>query len=202
MGLFTSLKVLSQTNGIGEDALLGRGIVIDAALTGMQITTGGQETRVCNIRVQVFLDGYDAYVAETKQRIPEWRLGQLVGGAFAVRVDRANAQNIALDFEIEPPVVTLARPADGGAATLLATGRAADAVIIANAPLGLRSWDGNDVHLFQLTIMEPGRAPYQTQVGNGLPAHALPIVYPGSRVKVKLGAQPNDIAIDWAATAA
>ena len=197
MGLFKSLKVLSSTNGIGDDALVGRGIVIDASMTGMQITTGGNETRVCNLRVQVFLDGYDAYIAESKQRIPEWRLGQLVGGSFAVRVDPKNAQNIAIDFEMEPPIVTLARPADGGAATLLATGRPAEAVITGNTPLGMRTWDGNDVHLFQLTVMEPGRTPYQAQVGNGLPAMALPKVYPGARVQVKLGAQPNDIAIDW-----
>ena len=199
MGLFTSLKVLSSTKGLGDDALLGRGIVIDARMTGTQITTRGQETRVCHIRVQVFLDGYDAYIAETKQRIPEFRLAQLVGGSFAVLVDPENAQNIALDFDAEAPIVTMARPKDGGAAALLATGRPAEAVIIGNQPLGMRSWDGSDVHLFFLTIMEPGRAPYQAQVGNALPAQALPIVYPGSRVQVKLGAQPNEIAIDWAA---
>src|SRR5688500_9992942 len=111
MGLFKSLKVLSSTNGIGDDALLGRGIVIDASMTGMQITTGGNETRVCNIRVQVFLDGYDAYIAESKQRIPEWRLGQLVGGTFAVRVDPKNAQNSSIVIEMEAPIVTLARAA-------------------------------------------------------------------------------------------
>ena len=72
-------------------------------------------------------------------------------------------------------------------------------MITANTPLGMRTWDGNDVHLFQLTVMEPGRAPYQAQVGNGLPIHALPKVYPGARVQVKLGAQPNDVAIDWTA---
>ena len=199
MGLFKSLKVLSSTNGLGDNALVGRGIVIDASLTRTQITTGGEETRVCNIRVQVFLDGYDAYIAEAKQRIPEWRLGSLVGSAFAVLVDPTNAQNIAIDFTMEPPVVTLARPADGGAATLLATGRPAEAVITANTPLGMRTWDGNDVHLFQLTVMEPGRAPYQAQVGNGLPIQALPKVYPGARVQVKLGPQPNDVAIDWTA---
>jgi hypothetical protein len=102
--LFKSSKVRSSTNGLGDDALLGRGIVIDAGMT--------------------------------------------------------------------------------------------------NTPLGMRSWDGNDVHLFQLTIMEPGRTPYQAQVGNGLPATALPVVYPGSRVKVKLGAQPNEVAIDWPSTVA
>jgi len=66
----------------------------------------------------------------------------------------------------------------------------------------MRSGDGNDVHLFHLTIMEPGKASYQVQVGNGLPIQSLLVVYPGSRVKVKLGAQPNEVAIDWAATAA
>jgi hypothetical protein len=206
MGLFKSIKglkdVVSSSNGVGENALIGRALVIDASLSGMAINVGVEEYRVCNMRLQVFVDGQAAYIAECRQKVQEWRLGQLVGQAFAVRVDATDPQKVALDFSIEAPVVTLARPADGGAQALLATGRPAEAVIVSNAPLGLRSWDGNDVHMFVLTVVVPGQDPYQAQLGNPIPAAALPYVFPGSRVPVKLGANPHDVAIDWAAAAA
>ena len=206
MGLFKSIKgmkdVMSSSNGVGDNAVIGRALVIDASLSGMAITSGVEEYRVCTLRLQVFVDGQSAYIAECRQKVQEWRLGQLVGQAFAVRVDASDLQKVALDFSMEPPVVTLARPADGGAQALIASGRPAEAVIVSNTPLGLRSWDGNDVHMFVLTVMAPGQAPYQAQLGNPMPASALPYVFPGSRVPVKLGANPNDVAIDWAAAAA
>jgi hypothetical protein len=205
MGLFKSLKdiknVVSASNGIGDDAVVGRALVIDASLAGMAITVGVEEYRVCNLRLQVFVDGGSAYIAECRQKVQEWRLGQLVGQAYAVRVDPQDPQKVALDFSIEAPVVTLARPADGGVQALLASGRPAEAVIVADQPLGLRTWDGHDLHLFTLTVMAPGVAPYQAQLGHPLPVTALPQVFPGSRVPVKLGAQPNEVAIDWAAAA-
>lgn len=206
MGLFKSIKglkdVVSSSNGVGENAVVGRALVIDASLSGMAISVGVEEYRVCNLRLQIFLDGRTAYIAECRQKIQEWRIGQLVGSAFAVRVDGADPQKVALDFSMEAPVVTLARPADGGVQALVASGRPAEAVIVSNTPLGLRSWDGNDIHMFVLTVMADGQAPYQAQVGNPLPASALPFVFPGARVPVKLGGNPNEVAIDWAAAAA
>jgi hypothetical protein len=206
MGLFKSMKGLkdlaSSSSGIGPDALVGRALVIDASLSGMSISMGAEEYRVCDLRLQIFLEGQPAYIAQCRQKIEEWRLGQLVGQAFAVRVDPSDPQKAALDFSIEAPVITMPRPADGGAQALLATGRPAEAVIVSDQPLGLRSWDGNDVHAFVLTVMPPGQAPYQTQVGNPVPASALPFIFPGSRVPVKLGADPNDVVIDWDAAAA
>lgn len=205
MGLFKSLKdmknVVSASNGVGDGALVGRALVIDVSLAGTAVKLGVEEYRVCNLRLQVFLDGQQAYIAGCRQKIEEWRLGQLTGQAFAVRVDRQDPQKVALDFSMQAPVVILARPADGGAQAILATGRPAEAVIVSNQPLGLRSWDGNDVHVFTLTVMAPGQAPYQAQLGNPMPAAAMPLVFPGARVPVKVGANPNDIAIDWAAAA-
>ena len=208
MGIFKAIKDaknhVSSDNGVGADAVVGRGLVIDASLAGMAITMGVEEYRVVNIRVQVFLDGQQAYIAECRQKVEEWRLSQLVGQAFAVRVDRQNPMQIALDFSMQAPVVTMARPADGqsSAATVLATGTPAEAVIVSNTPLGLRSWDGNDVHLFVLTVIPAGGAPYQVQLGNPMPAGALPYVFPGARVPVKVGATPQDVAIDWSMAAA
>ena len=91
------------------------------------------------------------------------------------------------------------RPPEGtGASAILATGAAAEAVIVSNIPLGLRGWDGTDVHLFVLTVIPATGAPYQVQLGNPFPSNALPFVFPGARVPVKVGANPNDVAIDWA----
>lgn len=206
MGLFKALKetknLVSSNNGVGADAYVGRALVLDASLGGMAIQMGAEQYRAVNLRLQIFLDGNPAYIAECKQKVEEWRLGQLVGQAYAVRVARDNGQQVALDFSVEAPVVTLARPAAGdGAAALLASGTPAEAVITATQPLGMRTWDGNDVVLFALTVMPVGGAPYQTQLGNPCPPSALPFVFPGSRVPVKLGARPEDVAIDWALAA-
>ena len=87
MGIFKAIKdaknLVSSDNGVGADAVVGRGLVIDASLAGMAITMGVEEYRVVNIRVQVFLDGQQAYIAECRQKVEEWRLSQLVGQAFA-----------------------------------------------------------------------------------------------------------------------
>ena len=208
MGIFKALKdvknVVSSSNGVGADAVVGRALVLDASLAGMAISVGVEEYRVVNVRLQVFVDGQQGYVTDCRQKVEEWRLGQLVGQAFAVRVDRQNPMQVALDFSTAAPIVTMPRPADGAgsAAALLMTGTPADAVIVSNSPLGLRTWDGHDMYLFTLTVIPPNGAPYQTQVGNPMPANALPYVFPGARVPVKMGVGPNDLAIDWSMAAA
>jgi len=53
-----------------------------------------------------------------------------------------------------------------------------------------------------LTVMPHGGAPYQVQVGNPTPSAALPFLFPGSRVPVKIGTIPNAVVIDWEAAAA
>jgi hypothetical protein len=47
-----------------------------------------------------------------------------------------------------------------------------------------------------------GTDPYQIEVGNPTPQAALPFLFPGSRVPVKIGTAPNDVVIDWHAAAA
>ncbi len=206
MGLFKAFKEIKQTvagdSALMEHGLLGRALVTDARLTGMAMTIGVEEYRVVEFTAQVFLDGREAYLATGKQRVPQWRLGQLVGSSLAVRVDPADPQRIALDLAAEAPVVTLARPADGGVARILASGRPAEATIVQHQPLGLRSWDGHDLQVFALVVTAPGEAPRQVQVGQPLPLDALALVFPGARVPVKLGAGPNDVAIDWDAARA
>jgi hypothetical protein len=96
-------------------------------------------------------------------------------------------------------------PAGSGAtsaAELLATGEPGQAVIAAYQPLGKRNPAGVDIYAYMLTVMPVGRDPYQIQVGNPTPPAALPFLFPGSRVPVKIGTDPNAVVIDWAAAAA
>lgn len=197
-------KIKSMAGGVDDELLkqgrLGRGVVVGLELTGTTVSLGVDEYRVCQVAVQVFLDGEQPYIAQARQRILEYQIPQLSqGGAMvAVRVDPADLQKIALDFASEPPVVTMGKAPDGGAERILATGLPVDLVIVGNAPLGVRNYLGHDVHLFTLTVLPPGQAPYQVQVGNPAPPQALPLLYPGSKVPGKvLAGEPNSVAIDW-----
>jgi len=202
-------KIKSMAGGADSELLekgrLGRGIVVGLELTGAAVTIGVDEYRVCQVAVQVFLDGEQPYVAQTRQRILEYQVPQLSqgGAVVAVRVDPADPQNIALDFQSEAPVVTLGKAPDGGAERVLAEGIPAELVIVANAPLGVRNHLGHEVHLFTLTVSVPGQAPYQVQIGNPAPGAALPLLYPGSKVPGKVMAgEPNSVVIDWDAALA
>ncbi len=202
-------KIKSMAGGADSELLekgrLGRGIVVGLELTGAAVTMGVDEYRVCQVAVQVFLDGEQPYVAQTRQRILEYQIPQFSqgGAVVAVRVDPGDPQNIAIDFQSEAPVVTLGKAPDGGAERILAGGIPADLVIVANAPLGVRNYLGHEVNLFTLTVSVPGQAPYQVQIGNPVPPAALPLLYPGSKVPGKVMAgEPNSVAIDWDAALA
>jgi hypothetical protein len=188
---------------IMQSGLIGRGIITEVRPTGTTIEAGGSMVqRVCVFTVEVSLDNKAPYMATCKQRFPEIALARIQPGLTTVAV-RANADDltqIVLDFNTEPPVVTAA----GGlsAADILATGQPGQAVIVAFQPFGKRNQAGVDIYAFRLTVMPDGKDPYQIQVGNPTPPAALPFLFPGSRVPVKIGAGPNDVVIDWAAAAA
>lgn len=206
MGLFKKMKAMAGgvDSDLMQNGLLGRGVVVGLQMTGTAVSMGVDEYRVCQLGVQVFLDGRDPYIAQCQQRVPEYLLGQLSqgGAAVAVRVSPQDPTQIAVDFQTPPPVVTLAKPADGGAERILAQGVPAEAVIVQSAPLGIRNWEGHDVHLLTLTVTVPGQTPYQVQVGNTVPATSLPRVFPGSKVAAKvLPDDPNSVAVDWDAPA-
>jgi hypothetical protein len=202
MGLLSKItggadKQLLQTG------LLGRGIITDVRMTGTTMRTGnGLVQRVCVFSVEVSLDNQAPYMATCKQRFPEIELARIQPGntTLAVRVNPDDLTQIVLDLDTDPPVVTSAGGA-GSAAELLATGRPGEAVIIASQPLGKRTKAGIDMYYFRLTVMPPGEQPYQIEVGNPAPPAALPFMYPGSRVPVKIGAGRNDVVIDWEAAA-
>src|SRR3954454_2332459 len=186
--------------------LLGRGIITDIQPTGTTMEIGnGLVQRVCVFTVEVSLDRQAPYTATCRQRIPEIHLPQVQLGntTVAVRANPADLTQIALDFATEPPVVTT--PGGTGnhsAAEILATGAPGQPVIVQYQPLGKRNPAGVDLYAFLLTVMPPGGDPYQIQVGNPTPPVALPFLFPGSRVPVKIGTIPNAVVIDWEAAAA
>jgi hypothetical protein len=202
MGLLSKMTGAPDKK-ILQTGLLGRGIITEVRPTGTTIQSGGSlPQRVCLFTVEVSLDRREPYMATCKQRFSEISLARIQPGftTVAVRANPDDLSQIVLDFETEPPVVTAA----GGrsAAEILANGAPGHAVIVAFQPFGKRNQAGVDIYAFQLTVMPDGKDPYQIQVGNPTPPAALPFLFPGSRVPVKIGAGPNDVVIDWEAAAA
>jgi hypothetical protein len=189
-----------------ETGLPGRGIITEVKLSGTTIQSGnGLVQRKCTFTVEVSLDDRDPYIATCSQRIPEIQIPQIQPGAttVAVRADPNDITQIALDFTTAPPVVTTqGGSGNHSAADILATGEPAQAVIVESQPLGKRNPAGVDIYAYLLTVMPQGRDPYQIQVGNPTPPAALPFLFAGSHVPVKIGTVPNAVVIDWDAAAA
>jgi hypothetical protein len=91
-----------------------------------------------------------------------------------------------------------ADPNRQSAADIIANGRPAKGVMVESQALGMKNPSGIDMYAFLLTIAVEGEAPYQVKVGNPTPPEALPLLFNGSHVPVKLGAGPNEVVIDWA----
>ncbi|HEY1467376.1 MAG TPA: hypothetical protein VGF11_09980, partial [Acidimicrobiales bacterium] len=145
------------------------------------------------------------YEATCKQRIPEVQIPQFQPGSttVAVRVNAEDPTDIALDLATAPPQVTMAAGSgDHSAATVLATGEPAQAVIVESTSLNKRNPSGVEIYAYTLTVMPTDRDPYQIQVGNPTPPAALPFLFPGSHVPVKIGTVPNAVVIDWDKAAA
>jgi hypothetical protein len=200
MGLFSKLSG-GPDKGLLQNGLPGRGIITDVQLTGTTIQTGnGLVQRTCIFTLEVSLDGKDPYTTTCKQRFPEVQLSQIDLGntTVCVKANPDNPAEVAIDFDTPPPVVHTAGPAAGhSAAEILAGGTPARAVIVDNRPLGKVNQAGVDVYYFKLTVMPEGKDPYQIEVGNPAPPKALPFLFPGSRVPVKIGSDPNAVVIDW-----
>jgi hypothetical protein len=189
-----------------QTGLLGRGIITELKLTGTTIQSGnGLVQRKCLFTVEVSLDGRAPYMASCTQRIPEIQIPQIQPGntTVAVRANPTDVTQIVLDFTTEAPVVTTAGSSGNhSAAEILSTGDPGDAVIVGSQPLGKLTPAGVDVYAYVLTVMPEGKDPYQIQVGNPTPPAALPFLFPGSRVPVKIGTEPNAVVIDWDAAVA
>jgi hypothetical protein len=120
---------------------------------------------------------------------------------FAVRVSKADRHKVKIAFDVDPKNVSVSK---GSAAQLLATGEPARAIIIENEEMRPARQDkqGNTMFRFLLTVMRDDTDPYRTNVGNGVPASALPFLFVGSNVPVKVNPDvPGQVVIDWAAAA-
>jgi hypothetical protein len=185
--------------------LIGRGEVTGVQMSGMTMQIGnGLTERKCTISLTVMLDGEQPYAAQAVQRIQEIYLPQLSSGSavVTVRVYQADHSKVAIDFDTAPPTVTL--PASEGknsAAWILEHGKPITVVLVANSPIGVKNAKGDDVQALTLTVATGVETPYQIQVGNAVPASALPLLFPGSKLNAKLGDGPNDVVVDWAAGA-
>jgi hypothetical protein len=192
-----------------QNGTLARGEIVSVQPTGMTVSHGNDALgkQVCNVALNVYMDNTPPFPATVHQGVPILVLQALVspGAVVAVRVNPANTQEVAIDFDTAPPTVTMAAggPNRGSAAELLATGTPARAVIIQSQPLGMRSPSGVDVYALVVTILCDGHQPYQTQVGNPVPPSGLPLLYPGSNLPAKVRPEEQgQVIIDWDAAVA
>lgn len=210
MGLFNKMKNLtgSVPKELLEHGLLGRGIIVSIQQTSVSTGADFNPAHVCVFTVEVALDDVPRYTATCRQAVRATILPQLMtpGATVAVRVDPNDRSRIALSLGEEPPTVTMtsADPNTGSAAQILEYGVSCRAVIVQSQPMGMRNPSGKDMYAFLLTVMAEGRPPYQTQVGNPVPADAVPLLYPGNTVPARRmpdGAD-HEIVIDWDAVLA
>jgi hypothetical protein len=208
MGFLDRLKALG--GGVDQELLqngrLGRGILLGVQQTNVSTGSDAFPSPVCIFTVQVLLDKTAPYEVQIRQAVPLTSLASLVPGqtVFAVRVDPADPARAALDLATPPPTV-VATETDGApkAADVLSTGEPVKAVIVQAQPLGMKSPEGHDVYALVLTVMREHEAPYQVQVGNAVPANAVPLVYPGSAVPAKVAPDNREaLVVDWAAALA
>jgi hypothetical protein len=205
MALFKRKGSMSRKELLSE-GLLGRGVVTGVKATGSSMQVGGGiPVQTCVISLEVAIDGVDRYEARCKERLSLTDIPRLTPGetVVAVRVNPNDHQEVAVDWESAPPAVTVAEGDTGSAAAILASGIPGEAVIVGSQPLGMKTPAGIDIHAMLLTVTREGADPYQVQVGNPVPPAALPFLFPGSKVPVKIDpADPNSVVVDWDAAAA
>ena len=204
MGFFSNL-IGQADDGILQNGILGRGEVTNVALSGMTLTMGNSlEERKCTISLTVFIDDVPSYQATTVQRVPEIYIPQISGGGvIAVRVDPKDHSKVFLDFASEVP--TIRAPKGQGhdsAAWVLENGKPIKVVLVQSQKAKMTNAAGVDIYALTLTPYEGVDKPYQLVVGNAVPAEALPLLYPGSKLHAKLGDEPDAVVVDWAAGAA
>jgi hypothetical protein len=211
MGLFNKMRNLtgSVPQDLLDNGVLGRGIIVSIKQTSVSTGVDFDPSHVCVFEVEVSLDNEPRYMATCRQAVRATVLPQLAmpNASVAVRVDPRDHSRIALSLGEQPPTVTMAGSGDpntGSAARILEYGAPCKAVIVQSQPMGMRSSSGQDMYAFVLTVMADGRPPYQIQVGNPVPANAVPLVYPGSTVPAKRmpDGDEHEVVIDWDAALA
>ena len=211
MGLLSKMCDLtgSVSKELLEKGLLGRGIIVSVQQTSVSTGADFDPAHVCVFTVEVALDNVPRYTATCRQAVRATIIPQLMtpGVTVAVRVDPDDHSRFVLSLGEEPPTVTMPASGDkntGSAARILEQGLPCKAVIVQSQPLGMRNPKGDDMYAFALTVMAVGRPPYQIQVGNPVPAAALPLLYPGKTVPAERMPDGDDreLVIDWDAALA
>jgi hypothetical protein len=211
MGFLNKMKTAlgGDDSELLATGLLGRADIVNIRVTGSSVQHGGAPPeQICVFDLMVYLDDTPGFPAEVRKRVPVYALANIQPGLtiLAVRVDPNDHSRVGIDFSVEPPVVRLAqKPGQTSAQDVLERGNPCEAVIIQSQPLGVKSsLSGLDMFAFMLTVMIPGQAPYQIQVGNPVPPEAVPLIFPGSRLPAKILPEggPNDVVIDWKAAVA
>jgi len=207
-GLFRS------TLGAVDPVLLQTGTPATAVVTGLtaRATTitvmNGLTERICDFDLKVMPPGGQPYDVRVTQGIPEVFIPQIMQNpTVAVRIDPDDPARVAIDVvagAANGGATTLPAPAaddHDSAAWILANGSDVTVVVNGSRPLpGLRNAAGDEVHALTLTVeAAEGEAPYQVQVGNAVPAAALPLLVAGARLRARRGDDPGDVVVDWAA---
>lgn len=189
-----------------ERGLLGRGVIVSVQQTATTTGPASDPAHLCVFTVEVGLEAIPRYSARCRQAVRTAVLPQLMlpEAVVAVRVDPDDHNRIALSPDEAPPMVSTVGSSEAdvrSVARILEEGVPCRALIVRSQALGLRSRSGHDMYAFVLTVMAKARTPYQTHVGDPVPAEALALVYPGNTVPAKRMPDGRDyeIAIDWAA---
>jgi hypothetical protein len=196
--------VESGSEDFFEDSVLGVAAMVEAKTTHRVVPemSAGAGNPYVRFKVLVKLQDTEPYEAEFTQPVEvAWMLELKKDTAkpFAVRVSKADRHKVRIAFDVDPRTVSVGK---GSAAELLATGTPARAIIIENEELRPAKQDkkGNPMYRFLLTVMRDGADPYRANVGNGVPPSALPFLFPGSNVPVKVNPDVRQqVVIDWAA---
>jgi hypothetical protein len=235
MGLF---KKVGESLGhvdtrLLKTGVLARGGVVECRPTSMAVGTaasGNGIARVCDVTVDVSgLADREPYRATCKHPIPMIYLPQMqtAGAAVAVRVDPADPQNIALDLATDPPPateapagsVTIAAPTGDvevpthaspvKAPEILARGSQCRASLVMSTPLHQTNDGGLDVIGLVFTVTAGNGQPYQAQIGVGVPAAGMSLLFPGSDLPARAldewlrnPSPPDMVTIDWDAAIA
>jgi hypothetical protein len=205
MGLFNrqpTEAVESGSEDFFEGTVLGIAALLEAK-PSMRIVPDNQPgagNRYMKFKVAVKLLNQEPYEAEFTQPVESaWfmELSKDPSKPFAVRVHKDDKHKVRIAFDVDPQTVSVST---GSAAEILATGVAARAIIVENEELRPAKQDkkGNPMYRFLLTVMRDGQDPYRVNVGNGVPATALPFLFPGSNVPIKVDPNnANGVVIDW-----
>ena len=190
-----------------EGSVLGIGVLVEGK-PSMRIVPDnmpGAGNRYFKLNVLVKLQNVEPYQAEFSQPVEQawWlELTKDPQKPFAVRVAKTDRNKVRIAFDVDPKNVAVDT---GSAAEILANGLAGRAILVENEELRPQKLNknGEPMYRFLLTVMLDGKDPYRVNVGNGVPPSALPFLFPGSNVPVKVDpASPNGVVIDWEQAAA